>query len=86
LSAAALIAVLGADSPVGALLIDALADAGHPRRGVLAVDAADLDDALPAQIAVACADGSVPGAADRLAALAGQGIVQAAGAGVQWRR
>lgn len=74
MSAAALIAVLGADSPVGALLIDALADAGHPRRGVLAVDAADLDDALPAQIAVACADGSVPGAADRLAALAGQGL------------
>jgi hypothetical protein len=74
LSANALIAVLGADSPVGDLLIDALADAGHARRAVLAVPTADVDDALPRDIAVAFADGTVPGAAARLAELAGQGV------------
>lgn len=74
MSADPLIAVLGADSPVGELLIDALADAGHARRAVLAVNAADIDDDLPGGIVAACADGSVPGAAARLATLAGQGV------------
>lgn len=74
MSADPLIAVLGADSPVGELLIDALADAGHARRAVLAVNAADIDDDLPDGIAAACADGSVSGAAARLATLARQGV------------
>lgn len=56
------------------MLVDALAEAGHPRRAVLAVPAADLDDAVPDGIAAVCADGTVPGASERMQAFAAQGI------------